>query len=213
MTDLNQLLNFDMLDAAEKITGASYKESEVTALLGMALGMRNGEAKLAALSAAGDTHSKTTPNELKAMLLRAGFVMLVERHFTGEYGPDIHRIFWNASEGLLLNHDTFWGAKSINGGNIYFNWEPHEGERDFPNCGISGGYRGDVLAGGFDIREGLFNHLGVMRNAGSFIPVWSSSPFLWLKSYADDGRYRDANAARIAEFPAAVQAAIRGEQP
>lgn len=56
MTDIGEILRYDALDTAERLTGKSYKEDEDTMGLGFLMHISHGERKAAALKATDDTH-------------------------------------------------------------------------------------------------------------------------------------------------------------
>lgn len=73
-------------------------------------------------------------------------------------------------------------------------------------------YKRMVWCGDHDAREALVHKITKLEERGSFVPVWSKRPFLWLLHYMDTKEegydYNALNAARIAAMPEWVQEMI-----
>lgn len=79
-----ELMNFDGLAEAEKITGKSYKTDKDTESLGMLLVIKAGEEKRKKLAEAKDTNYNTTIEEFDEMLTQEGFEKIYEKEFSEE---------------------------------------------------------------------------------------------------------------------------------
>lgn len=147
---IDETLNFDGLDVAEKLLGTSYKADPETLALGMALMMQNNRERAALLDLMGDTNYNSTLNQYLEVIQGLGFRQVLCDEFEGRsYGDEPpctdHYHCWWRDDGLLLCFDTFSGFggsnPKVNGGNLYFNWQPNPGEDRMGGCRVSGGYR------------------------------------------------------------------------
>ena len=142
MEDLKKLLDFDSLAEAEKITGKSYKESDVTSALGMLLMWDNTKEKNEILSTQDDTLFSETESEYLRKVTDFGFEILLKDPFksTGWNDEEIEEHFYvmfHREYSILLAWDTFRGHR--NGGKMYYNWSPTESS---VRCTSSGSYAG-----------------------------------------------------------------------
>lgn len=109
-----ELMRFDGLAEAEKLTGRSYKIDKETEALGMALVMKAGEEKRKKLADAGDTSSSTTAEEFKKILALEGFEKIYEKEFSEEDT-------WSYRED---GNDKMLYTPYTNTSNIYVYWHP-----------------------------------------------------------------------------------------
>lgn len=228
MDNIEQLLAFDALDTAEKITGKSYKEDGVTTAFGLLLQAENSERKIRALQDSEDVHSRITFVEYLGIATRLGFKLVHEEQFTAispfkeeEPVEETFCILFHPDKGLLLRLESYsrWypdGAR-VNTAELYFNFEPTE--KVWPTGGFSGGLCRNtdryVYVGHKDVREGLWHFIQNMEQQGEFLSVWIEQPFLWLLTYMDSNEEgydcKKISAQRISQLPSGVQEAIAGE--
>lgn len=220
--ELKDLLNFDSLDTAERMTGRSYKEHEDVVGLGFLLLQDNSRQKEVLLRAIDDSLFSNKLSDYTRIIAAEGFEKVLEIPFEVKesYDPAPRQekffVYWKACEGLFLCFDSFNGD-SVNGGHIYFNLEaPEYISYDVP---YSGGYmkRDDghkILVGDIDCREAIRTRLNGIREQGKFLPVWEEQKFMWLLHYGDTRNegydYKKINQERITQLPENVQKAIRG---
>jgi len=213
MKTTEEALRFDGLAEAERITGKSYKESAESESLGVLLHMLGSREKSRVLSENNDTHFSQTREEFESVLTSMGFELVLCEDIPGT--EDKLRIYWR--NGLLLRTDSYFGDKSVNGGNCYFNFKgPREGMFSCSN-GHAGEIDGSpVWDGDFDVREGLRFRIERMEACGEILPKWHKRGFLWLLHYMDTKKpaydYNAINAERIARLPIYVRAAIAGAE-
>jgi hypothetical protein len=142
---ISDLLKFDSLSEAEKITGTSYKENESVVGLGMLLQMGKSEKLNLLLNATDDTLFSNTVDEYIRKIESIGFQQVYYEPFVytpdyGEQKPQNERMFtfFQYELGILLHFDTF-GFDRVNSGNFYYNWSPI-GIYDTEKCTRSGHY-------------------------------------------------------------------------
>lgn len=211
MSTIGDLLRFDPLAEAERITGNEYKDDAETTHVGMALAMLNGEAKDRALTETDDTRWSLDFAGTVALWKRLGFAVVYERPFKGS--DETFLVLWHP-DGILGTIESYHGDR-VNTQKVYYNVRP-VGTEYLPWGVISSGrYTDGVWVGDHDAREGLRFNLDQLRAHGDFLPVWVERPFLWLLTYEDskvDGYdYKAINADIIEQFPENVRSAIAGE--
>jgi len=209
---IGELLRFDPLDAAERITGNSYKEDESTSALGMLMHMDHGQRKEDALKATGDTYFGISFEDALRVFESEGFAIVLDEPFNGTTWGDQPApaerfvVMWNPL-GILLHVETYGGNRINGGGMNYCIRFKDDGSRP---AGVtsSSKYVGDVVVGHHDVREGFRYNLGRLRDAGTFISPWVGRMMFSLVNYSVKSD-RDTETARvIALLPAHVQAAI-----
>lgn len=195
MNDLDKLLHYDSLHEAEQLTGKDYKEDDDTTWLGMALHIRNSEAKRKALAAANDTHFSIELPTFKAILAEDGFELISQEPWDSKYGKgNFNYIYWQDEKGILLHFTSWNGDKKINGGGFDYNVEL---PKDYPG-GITSSYSGAVdsgnswiFAGNHDCREGMRYKIRRLEEHGKFIVPWIkpySTHFLMPVNFYDEER-------------------------
>lgn len=208
--EISKALAFDPIATAERLTGLDSHTEDSVVFLGMFLAQEQGKKKAELLRANRDTCMQNNLIQQIEAIEGMGFRLLCSGDVPGT--DDKWRIYWR--EGVLLFFDSYWGDKSMNGGNAYFNYC---GPRDAMKC--SNGHVGEidgqpVWAGNIDAREGLRHYLDALSEVGTLLPVWIERPFLWLLHYQDTKvpgyDYKAINAERIAMLPAEIQKAIIG---
>lgn len=222
--ELDELLAFDPLDAAEQITGQSYKTDEETMSLGFGMALRHGRMLNDALIAAGDTvlHNQLD-RYINIIEKRLGFERVLDIPFVGDVQE--HLYVYAHRDGMLLVFDTFDGLR-VNGGHLYYCITPKSDEipageipKDMWKITSSGGWRQMpdgtmVWAGDHDCREAICRKIDNIRQVCNFLPVWPDghTMLLWLLHYQDtkndDYDYKQITAERIAMMPEWVQRMI-----
>jgi hypothetical protein len=179
------ILKVDSLAVAEKITGKSYKEDEDTSKLGLALHLRNGQAKEAILKGTGDTWFSMTTEEYIGVIESFGFVKQYEEPLLN--GETFYVYYREPSQVLVFN--TYQGRR--NGGNVYYAWQPYKCVEYWPLIS-SGGFRGhsgefedNIWLGYHDCREGLIHNLTQLEKFGNFVEPWPEYPFRVLTQEMD----------------------------
>ncbi len=214
--NLDELLNYDGLHEAEKLTGISYKEDDSTSALGLLLSIQNNKAKEEALTSRGDTHFGRDMAWMREFLPSLGFALIHKHDFMSAIGycdttsyAECVEFYWHP-EGILFKLESYCGER-MNTCNAYFNWESHD-PRDAYLRGASGGLNNGVMVGHIDGREGFAYFLENARKNGKFLAKWVERPFLWLLTYdepkVEGYDYNAINAARFAQFPQHVQDAM-----
>lgn len=222
MTDIiGDLLRFDPLSAAEKITGHDYKTDEGTSSLGMLMHMSHNERKASALKSSGDTHWGITFEDALRVFESEGFEIVVDDPFVGKaWGDEPDRaerfvIMWN-SLGVLLHLDSYAG--SINGGGMNYAIRFHAKPEDVDwtlrsSCSWVNFDTDPVMVGHHDIREGFRYNFRRLRDAGTFVTPWPDSMMFYLRNYSDKETSLNVATARyIAMLPDDIRAAIGQSQ-
>lgn len=215
--DIQRLLHFDPLSAAEKLAGGeSYKESPAVMNLGMAIALGHNARKEAALKATGDTYFASSFAETREVYVRLGFTEILETHFDAPSydGGTYHEtsiVLWR-EDGVLGRIETYMGDH-LNTNKFYYNWRPNPELREHGLWGFtsSGHLKDGVWVGDHDGREGMAHNLTRMAANGQFVNPWIESPFLWFVTYDEpegDYDYKAINASVIAQLPENVRQAM-----
>lgn len=227
---LREMLTFDPLAEAERITGQSYKDNEgmnAATGLGMALMWEHAAQKNAVLTARGDTTFSNKLERYQAIIEANGFEHVLRVPFQHYDTPDALMVYARR-DGLLLAFDTFSDESTVNGGHLYYNWRPSpQCAADHEYWGITspGGWKradgrdgpiteDDVWRGNHDCREALIYNIDRLTANGEFVSPWIERPFIWLLHYGDtkqDYDYDAINAERIAMLPSWVREMIGPE--
>lgn len=222
---LKEILSFDPLSQAERISGNNYKEDESTMMMGFMMDMIHEENKEATLKSLDDTTFNNDLNNYIRIIESEGFQKIFEVEFYNELSKKNEKMFvyFQKGNGILLNFNTFWGQKSVNGGKFYYNWKPNSIDVAW---GITSGgsYQKDnnnelVWIGNHDCREALRFHIRQLKNNGQFITPWIKIPFYWLIHHGDnrDDQYpfdscKQITKERIDMFPEWVKKMIIAEE-
>lgn len=215
--NLKELLNFDGLYEAEKLTGESYKNDHVTERLGMSLVIGNARMKQKILEEQKDSNRNTTAKEMISYMEELGFTKLhsktKEYDDRGELEKVTQYYYWHYEKYVLAVFETYPdyqnpGEYRINSGTMYYAikapWEKLNGVLS------SGGYDSDngVWNGDHDIREAFKYKFNSLDEAGEFVP-WTKENFIWLITYAEtkDKNYNSSeiNAEVLSHFPEEVK--------
>ncbi len=210
MTNLNDLIHFDPLAEAERVTGLDYKTDEMTSSLGFGLAIAHNKRLDAALIAADDTGYSSTWDDTLRIFYELGFETILTKHFTGNDRPETTVFLWRA--GILAMIESY--GDRVNSSKIWYNvqFETTEDYWRYISSGSFVDYDNRIWGGDHDTRIGLRNTLSRLESAGTFLEVWTKRPWLWFLNYMDtkvDGYdYAAINAQIISEFPEHVRAAI-----
>lgn len=210
MTDdreLQELLDFDPLGAAERITGGFFQTDPTTARLGMDLFSAHVDAKLDALKQSYDTYSGMPFEEHLGVYADLGFDIVLDDPFTGTDQQQERMVVLWRPDGLLGVCESYRSWRSTNTSYVHFAWRPHDPEAWW-SIGGSGSMEGGVRFGDKDVREGLRHLVGRLEREGSLLPVWEGRPAFdrpWthMGTYMewDNGRGKDTwDAVRLARF-------------
>jgi hypothetical protein len=226
--EVHNLLRYDGLTEAERVTGKSYKEDAATEAMGVMSFIANNKARAAVLEMADDSTYSSKVESYTRILTEEGFARIFHENFEYESYGEIMKEFceaWWSPEGFLLYFDTYRGEK-VNSANVYYNWLPNEGIERW-NFTSSGGFSRCVIdgqeimvwCGGHDAREALRFNLHGLRSNGKLLPTWAKRPHLWLinhgqtkvapEGYKESGPYyRSIREAVIGQFPEEIRAAV-----
>jgi hypothetical protein len=191
--EIDRLLKFDPLDAAERALGRDNPDSME---LGFMLHVDHNRRKREALEKLGDTTFSNTVERYRAIITLMGFELALELPFVARgydaSDPDREeRYFIYAHrDGLLLCFDTYNG-RMVNGASVYYNWIPHS-TTDRWGYTSSGRFEGyvdrsnpGVWCGDHDAREALRHKIQGLRSAGELLPRWRHRPWMWLLHHQD----------------------------
>ena len=222
MATTDDLLTFDPLDAAEQITGESYKCDEGTSALGFLLALQHNQVKNERLMALGDTTLQNDLVRYTDIIKSLGFELVLDLPFTAPgWNPEDparneHYFIYAHRDGLLLAFDTYDETR-VNGGKVYYCWKP--GVENYWGLTSSGSMylddQGEKFWGGdHDCREAIKHKLGKLWDNGTFYAQWPKGNriFLWLLHYRDTRTegydYEAINAERIVMLPDWVRTMI-----
>lgn len=186
--EIQDMLNFDPLDTAEKLTGESYKGNDAVSFLGMGMGIAHNKKKKDMLTNAKDTYHQMAIKDYIDVIEGIGFSLVLRVPFVSRWKEDdTFFMFWR-EDGILLEFDTFHGA-TVNGGKFYYNWKPHN-HKEYYHCISSGGFVKDSgeWAGYHDCREAVRHHISLLEKYGSFIKPWIKPPFMHLTHHGDNDK-------------------------
>lgn len=220
LPSLDDVLRFDPLATAEKMTGTSYKEDPVALGLGFGLMQGHGAMKRKMLEERDDTTFSNKLDRYMRIAGEEGFREILKVPFTSASSgkQECFYVMYHDADGILLMFDTYCGD-SVNGGKFYYNVKMKPDDKNW-RVRSSGHFCqvGDdwIWVGDHDCREALRHHIAQLRANGGFIKEWVEQPFLWILHHGDtkvDGYdYKAINAERIAMFPIEVQKAIAGKK-
>jgi len=223
--DLNDMLNFDPLHEAERITGKSYKEDEGTSGIGLLLQIAHSKSKNEILKSQGETTFSMEWGEWQRAIFNMGFIKvyqdtILRPKFDNE--EDIRQV-WFHEDGLLLKCDSFSGNR--NSATVYYNWKPYKETLQDKCCYTSSGHyflpntetpysdeawqdakdNGEIIwSGDHDAREALLFNMNQLRDHGEFVWPWAERPFLFFSNETKDG-YENVTEEIIAKLPEEIR--------
>ena len=214
--ELGEMLRFDPLHEAEKLTGESYKQSDVTSSLGLLMSIEHNKKLREALESQDDTVLLNQLDNYVRIITEEGFESVLTIPFIGNNKADESlNIYWHR-DGILLVFDTY-DTDRVNGGKYLYNWVPDDWStrcRYTSSGGLETHEGQDVWCGSHDCREALRHNIRQLRDNGEFLSTWIRQPFIWLLHYMDTKEegydYEEINQQRIAMLPQYVQDAISG---
>ena len=232
--ELDNALKFDSLSEAEKITGKSYKTDKATESLGMAMFFEHNKEKNRLLADADDTVFNSTVEDYLRIAKDAGFELLLKEPLPVIENQDYIYILWHDEYSILLEFDSYWGNKSVNGGRFYYNIELADRENmhwSVTSSGSSYALDGSqkfekggrlVWCGDHDCREGLRHHINQLAAHGTFLKTWVHNSIFALTGYSDLPKdtdrshdesmvlYDSITQKRVEKLPKEVQEKIKG---
>jgi hypothetical protein len=182
---VSEAMKQDPLRDAEQITGRSYKTDRGVILLGMQLAMRKHDAEERMLTDADDVRSGMTLSEYCGVVERLGYRQVLSVPFEGKDYSDELQVWWQASRGLLLVFDTYFGKKSVNSGHVYYNWRPSPNTRQYELTSSGTSTKDGVWYGNHDCRKALRINMDLLAANGDFVVPWVAQPLVWLFHYSD----------------------------
>ena len=196
MNHTDELLSFDPLATAERLTGLSiHDDDNVAASLGMLLALTHNTKKQQHLIALDDTTPMNDLDRYERIITEMGFEQVLDIPFSspGWYPDDPprseHFYIYAHCDGLLLSFDTYDEVR-VNSGKVYYCWV---GNEDAPYGCTSGGSWCEEAdgpgywVGSHDCREALRHNINKLRANGTILPLWpvGNEMFLWLLHYQD----------------------------
>lgn len=170
---IEELLDFDALDSAEKVTGKSYKEDEGTSNLGLFLQISKSRILKDRLERMNDTHFSMTWGQMRERIL--GGLFEFEEVWTNKfrgidsstnepYGyEDTESLFVSEKRGIIIFAESYSGGNSVNGGHCFMQYKVLDAEKNSKLIWdtISSGHMNEdgVVINSLDIREGLMYYL------------------------------------------------------
>ncbi len=171
--EIEKTIHVDPLHEAEKITGESYKNSENTGFLGLAMQMEKSAKMETLMSDTDDTKFSETEEEYLRKVKDFGFESVLIVPFTNkEKIEERLHILFHPEYSILLKFDTYsFGddgsfengvpPPSVNGGSFYYNWVPNKDYKGHVTS--SGGYIGHDNNGCSDFSS-FFNRTNFTPN-------------------------------------------------
>ena len=200
--NVEDLLRFDPLAVAEKVTGTNYKEDESTTALGMLLSMANGNRKENTLRNLGDTYSQIPWDDFVQVVLNSplGFALEWQGTFKDDHHgtPGDEGVFVDQTRSLLIHAHSYghpdWydGAqKHVNMARLYYQIEllTKESQENFWGVQHSGGCVDKATmtwAGDIDGREGLLYWATKLQMCGGNLVPWKFPMHFWPLNYSEE---------------------------
>jgi len=129
-----ELLRFDPVAAAERVTGKQVREDPATALLGMSLDLARIDAKQKALAAARDTWMGMPFDDHLAVFAGLGFDILLDEPFENRDGVAERFVVLWRSDGLLGSCESYARYAGTNSSHLHYCWRPHCAARTGAGC-------------------------------------------------------------------------------
>ena len=196
---VDELLRFDALAEAERLTGSSYKDDEGTACLGFGMHIAAGQKKAETLQKLGDTFFGIEWGSFVRLLQSSPVGLSLE--WQGKFKDDQHGTdgdevaFVNRTRSVLVYAHSYghpsWYAGSpvtVNMAHAYFQIQlSEEGQHSVWGIPYSGGcVDRDSWTWGCDVdgREGLFHWLNKLETVGTLVP-WRFPMHFWPLNYVE----------------------------
>ena len=202
MNEIDQMLSFDPLAAAEGLTGKSYKDDRDTLALGMLMLTEHAAEEREELALRDDTFYGSAYADTLRIFAELGFKVVHNHTFSGSSGGDEDfTILWRA--GVLAVAESYRGV-STNNAKIYYNWKFADISQSY-SIQFSGHVNDGVVVGDVDVRVAARHILAKLEAGGEVLSTWIERPFLWLLDYSQGPDDYDAiNEQVIATFPEEV---------
>lgn len=221
MTDtFDDMLNFDALGEAEKITGISYKDDESTRAFGFAMLIENNKRKQEELALRNDTHFKISFFDAVNIFEDHGFETVYSETFTdskpwSSKKEDTFKIMWR--DGILITCGSYYGGETLNSASMYYNWATDDENGSVWEVMSSGHvFKTDEdygIAGNHDIREGFVHILAKLEDKGRFLNTWVENPSIWLSNYSERDNFKENTTRKMNLLPEEIQKAINVSLP
>ena len=163
---LDAYLNFDALSEAEKITGESYKESQMTSGIGMLMMIRNNAEKEVLLKSLGDSFYGMKWADFKALLEAHGFSEI--HSWVVPDTEDQGFLYVDTDHTVLVSCNSYGDV--LNDAQMYYEVKFPEG---FARAHLSSGHLNDSdhWVGYHDIRDAFLHKLQHLKDEYLFVPM------------------------------------------
>lgn len=206
MSNFDDMLNFDPLDTAMKMTNKDYSTDEETMDLGMALHVLHAKNKKEELALRNDTYWSMPYAEALPILDDLGFqVVFTEK--IGDDDVDEYTLLWR-EDGILMETDSYTSyegaTKVLNNIRFYYNWRPNNIREAYSvtstGCFTSGQRDSEevvpeeelIWTGHNDAKDALRHKIARLEANGTFLPVWVEAPLLTFSHRGnDDDTYKN----------------------
>jgi hypothetical protein len=190
--ELDRLLNFDPLAAAENFTGKSYSTDNETMALGFIAVQDSARDKKAALEELKDTYYSCPWSYASEIIEDLGFEQVLVRAFLAHGRTEYHVVYWH-EDGMLMTAETYGGEKgTVNSISLYYNVEFADSKTSW-EVTASGHFNREaydagryVWIGNHQIHEGLRYKVERLKEVGNLLPVWIEDPYIFLDHYGDN---------------------------
>ena len=219
---MNDLLRFDPLVVAEKLTGKSYKDDEETGKLGLFLQIELSKLKEKLLGENGDTYYSMPWRDWAKIALELGFNPIHKHSYQCYERQEIFNV-WYHKDGITLRWSTY--NDQVNSANMEYNWRPtvhnlsvscrclSSGQWELPSERVKDWDWFDstkcTWIGDHDVQEAFVYKITELRKYGKFITPWVKTPHLWFIDYEQTQekpiRVDEINAQVIKSFPQEVK--------
>lgn len=193
MENLKEILEFDGLYEAEKLTGKSYKTDKLTESIGILASIENSQSKNEILKANNDSNRDTTITEMIRYMEELGFTKLYSKTINYKERNELYEkvtqyYYWNYKKFVLAVFESYPPYNSddygINSAKMYYAVKaPYENLIGKKSSGCYDSENG-VWNGDHDIRDAFKFKFNELDKAGEFVP-WTGKNFLWLCTYVE----------------------------
>lgn len=182
-----ELLQFDPLDVAKKMTGKDYHDDQETGALGFLLHLKKSQQVKQVMQEREDSYYGISFIEMEKIVKDLSFQEIYSENFQGRssHQQEILKFFWNGS--ILLAIDSY--GSDLNSAHIHFNLKFNNDDdfHKFVGIGCSGHYNNEhsCWVGTKDVREGFKLFIEETTKLGEYLTTWVESPWLYLHAYTD----------------------------